>query len=85
MQEQVKLPPINQTRFSDAEIKTYFEQLNRQYGAISQAINLSGLSQNTWNRAMRGEPIKIATRKMITNANLKVIANIQKTLNTLQE
>jgi len=85
MQEQEKLPPINQTRFSDAEIKTYFEQLNRQYGAISQAISLSGLSQNTWHRAMRGEPIKIATRKMITNANLKVIANIQKTLTTLKE
>jgi hypothetical protein len=82
MQEQVKLPPINQTRFSDAEIKTYFEQLNRQYGAISQAIHLSGLSQNTWNRAMRGEPIKIATRKKITAANLKVIANIQKNLTT---
>lgn len=82
MQELEKLPPINQTRFSDAEIKTYFEQLNRQYGAISQAIRLSGLSQNTWNRAMRGEPIKIETRKKITAANLKVIANIQKTLKT---
>jgi hypothetical protein len=78
--QQVKLPPLNQTRFSDAEIKTYFEQLNRQYGAISQAIRLSGFSQNTWNRAMRGEPIKIETRKKITTANLKVIANIQKNL-----
>jgi hypothetical protein len=80
--QQSKLPPINQTKFSDVEIKTYFEQLNRQYGAISQAINLSGLSQNTWNRAMRGEPIKIATRKKITAANLKVIASIQKNLTT---
>jgi len=76
--QQSKLPPLNQTKFSDAEIKTYFEQLNRQYGAISQAIRLSGFSQNTWNRAMRGEPIKIETRKKITAANLKVIANIQK-------
>jgi hypothetical protein len=82
MQEQEKLPPINQTRFSDAEIKTYFDQLNRQYGAISQAIKLSGFSQNTWNRAMRGQPIKIDTRKKITAANLKVIANIQKNLTT---
>jgi hypothetical protein len=80
--QQSKLPPINQTKFSDAEIKTYFEQFNRQYGAISQAIRLSGFSQNTWNRAMRGEPIKIETRKKITAANLKVIANIQKNLTT---
>lgn len=79
MQEAKKLPPVKQTRFSDAEIKTYFEQLNRQHGAINKAITLSGLSQVTWNRAMRGEPIKIETRKKITRANMKVIANIQKT------
>lgn len=78
MQVAEKLPPLKQTRFSDAEIKTYFEQLNRQHGAISKAITLSGLSQQTWNRAMRGEPIKVETRKKISRANMKVIANIQK-------
>lgn len=80
MQDAEKLPPVKQTRFSDAEIKTYFDQLNRQHGAIAKAISLSGLSQQTWNRAMRGEPIKIETRKKISRANMKVIAHIQKSL-----
>lgn len=79
MQDVEKLPSVKQTRFSDAEIKTYIEQLNRQHGAIGQAIKLSGLSQATWNRAMRGGPIKIETRKKITRANMRVIAHIQKT------
>lgn len=78
MQEAEKLPPVKQTRFSDAEIKTYLDQLNRQHGAIAKAITLSGISQVTWNRAMRGEPIKVETRKKITRANMKVIAHIQK-------
>jgi len=78
MQDATKLPPVKQTRFSEAEIKMYYEQFNRQFGSVAKAILLSGIAQPTWHRAMRGEPIKIETRKKISRANMKVIAHIQK-------
>lgn len=80
MQEADKLPPVNQSKFSQAEIKTYYEQFNRQHGSVAKAITLSGIHKQTWHRAMRGEPVKTETLRKISRANMKVITNIQKSL-----
>jgi hypothetical protein len=78
MQDTDKLPPVNQSQFSQAEIKTYYDQFNRQYGSVAKAITLSGIHKQTWHRAMRGEPVKKETLRKISRANMKVISHIQK-------
>jgi len=69
----IKLPPIIQTSFSNTEIEMYKTQLLRQHGASAKVISLSGLSHQTYIRAMRGEPIKISTKKKLSKAIMKVI------------
>ena len=65
--------------FSQAEIDTYNAQLNRSYGSKTKVVTLSGFSEQTFKRAMRGEPIKLDTRKKLVKSIMKVISEIQKT------
>lgn len=78
MEETATLPPINQTTISKAEIEMWDSQLERSHGAKAKAITLSGLSHQTFARAMRGEPIKVETKRKINRAVMKVISQIQK-------
>lgn len=78
MQEGQKIKPINQTSFSADEIEMYTSQLKRSHGATARAVLLSGVSEQTYHRAMRGAPLSLSTKKKLVHAITKTIKEIQK-------
>lgn len=78
MQEGQKIKPTNQTLFSADEIEMYTSQLKRSHGANTRAILLSGLTEQTYYRALRGCPLSFGTKKKLVHAMTKTIKEIQK-------
>ena len=73
MGERVRKPSVNSTNFTSEEIRYYSEKLAERYGAKAQVISLSGLSSQSYFRAMRGETISVFTKNVIVTAINKVI------------
>lgn len=78
MQEMQKIKPTNQTSFSQDEIEMFTSQLKRSHGATARAILLSGLTEQTYHRAMRGSPLSLGTKKKLVHAIAKTIKEINK-------